>query len=65
MALGGADGAVHILRALSAETGPTMAVVDYQSLMDLTPDARQPTAYGTPTMRSRLSNPTALARPAA
>ena len=39
MALGGADGTVHILRALLAEADLTMAVDGYQSLKDLGPDA--------------------------
>ena len=39
MALGGADGTVHVLRALLAEADLTMAVDGYQSLKDLGPDA--------------------------
>ncbi len=39
MALGGADGVTHVLRALLAEADLTMAVDGYPSLADLTPDA--------------------------
>jgi lactate 2-monooxygenase len=38
LALGGADGIVHVLRALLAETDLVMAVDGYPSLGDLTPD---------------------------
>src|ERR1700754_1135762 len=38
MALGGVDGAVHVLRSLLAEADLTMAVDGYSSLADLTPD---------------------------
>ena len=37
LALGGADGIVHVLRALLAEADLTMAVDGYPSLADLTP----------------------------
>jgi lactate 2-monooxygenase len=39
MALGGADGVVHVLRSLLAETDLIMAVDGYPSLEDLVPDA--------------------------
>lgn len=39
MALGGADGAVHVLRSLLAEADLTMAVDGYPSLRDLTSEA--------------------------
>jgi lactate 2-monooxygenase len=38
MALGGADGVVHVLRALLAEADLIMAVDGYPTLADLTPD---------------------------
>ena len=38
LALGGADGIVHVLRSLLAEADLTMAVDGYPSLADLTPD---------------------------
>ena len=38
LALGGADGIVHVLRSLLAEADLTMAVDGYPSLKDLTPD---------------------------
>src|SRR3984893_2347839 len=38
LALGGADGVVHVLRSLLAEADLTMAVDGYPSLADLTPD---------------------------
>lgn len=38
-ALGGADGVVHVLRALLAEADLIMAVDGYRTLKDLTPDA--------------------------
>ena len=38
LALGGADGIVHVLRSLLAEADLTMAVDGYSSLADLTPD---------------------------
>jgi lactate 2-monooxygenase len=43
MALGGAAGTVHVLRALLAEADLTMAVDGYRSLKDLGPDALRPT----------------------
>lgn len=39
LALGGTDGAVHVLRALLAEADLIMAVDGYRSLSDLTPEA--------------------------
>ncbi|MFE0458409.1 alpha-hydroxy-acid oxidizing protein [Kitasatospora sp. NPDC058965] len=39
LALGGADGIVHVLRSLLAEADLIMAVDGYPSLADLTPDA--------------------------
>jgi lactate 2-monooxygenase len=39
LALGGVDGAVHVLRSLLAETDLTMAVDGYPALADLTPEA--------------------------
>jgi lactate 2-monooxygenase len=39
MALGGADGVVHVLRSVLAEADLTMAVDGYPTLADLTPDA--------------------------
>ena len=39
LALGGADGIVHVLRSLLAEADLIMAVDGYPSLGDLTPDA--------------------------
>jgi lactate 2-monooxygenase len=39
MTLGGADGVVHVLRSLLAETDLIMAVDGYPSLKDLVPDA--------------------------
>src|ERR1700723_3292571 len=38
LALGGADGIVHVLRSLLAEADLTMAVDGYPTLKDLTPD---------------------------
>jgi lactate 2-monooxygenase len=39
MALGGADGAVHVLRSLLAEADLIMGVDGYSACKDLTPDA--------------------------
>ncbi len=39
MALGGADGVVHVLRSVLAEADLTMAVDGYPRIADLTPDA--------------------------
>jgi lactate 2-monooxygenase len=39
MALGGADGAVHVLRSLLAEADLIMGIDGYSSLKELTPDA--------------------------
>jgi len=39
MALGGADGVVHVLRSVLAEADLTMAVDGYPTLADLTPDS--------------------------
>jgi len=39
MALGGADGAVHVLRSLLAEADLIMGIDGYSSCKDLTPDA--------------------------
>jgi len=44
MALGGADGTVHVLRALLAEADLIMAVDGYRSLEDLGPDALRRTS---------------------
>ncbi|MER7012245.1 alpha-hydroxy-acid oxidizing protein [Saccharopolyspora sp. NPDC000359] len=41
LALGGVDGAVHVLRSLLAEADLIMAVDGYPTLADLTPDALQ------------------------
>ena len=38
LALGGADGIVHVLRSLLAEADLIMAVDGYPTLADLTPD---------------------------
>jgi len=43
MALGGADGTAHVLRALLAETDLIMAVDGYASVKDLTMEALRPT----------------------
>ncbi|GAA0973048.1 lactate 2-monooxygenase [Acrocarpospora macrocephala] len=43
LALGGVDGAVHVLRSLLAEADLTMAVDGYPTIADLTPDALRPT----------------------
>ncbi|MGW4532711.1 lactate 2-monooxygenase [Nocardia sp. NPDC004340] len=42
LALGGADGIVHVLRTLLAEADLIMAVDGYPTLKDLTPDALRP-----------------------
>ncbi|HEX4832826.1 MAG TPA: alpha-hydroxy-acid oxidizing protein [Trebonia sp.] len=42
LALGGADGVVHVLRALLAEADLIMAVDGYPALADLRPDALRP-----------------------
>jgi lactate 2-monooxygenase len=42
MALGGADGAVHVLRSLLAEADLIMGVDGYKTLADLTPDTLRP-----------------------
>ncbi|NKY42495.1 lactate 2-monooxygenase [Nocardia cerradoensis] len=42
LALGGADGIVHVLRTLLAETDLIMAVDGYPTLKDLTPEALRP-----------------------
>jgi lactate 2-monooxygenase len=42
MALGGADGVVHVLRSLLAEADLIMGIDGYASLKELTPDALRP-----------------------
>lgn len=46
LALGGTDGAVHVLRSLLAETDLTMAVDGYPTLGDLTPESLRAVTAG-------------------
>ncbi|MGW0708148.1 alpha-hydroxy-acid oxidizing protein [Streptomyces sp. NPDC002643] len=46
LALGGTDGAVHVLRSLLAETDLIMAVDGYPTLADLTPESLRPVTAG-------------------
>jgi lactate 2-monooxygenase len=45
LAIGGAEGVVHVLRSLLAETDLIMAVDGYPALADLTPDALRRTCH--------------------